>query len=54
MFGSYIQSCTFNFEFHIHAISKHLIHVVLCKVSIVEAIENQNKDAYRFAVLTVL
>ena len=35
-----------------HAILKSL--VVLCKESIVEAIKYQNKDAYGFAVLTVL
>ena len=28
--------------------------IVLCKVSIVEAIKYQNQDANRFAVLTVL
>ena len=47
-----IYTCTLYFEFHIHAISYPLI--LLCKVSIVETIKYQNKDAYRFAVLTVL
>ena len=35
-------------QFHSHAL------IVLCKVSIVEAIKYQNKDANRFAVLPVL
>ena len=46
-----MHTCTLYFEFHMHAISETLI---ILKVSIVEAIKYQNKDAYRFAVLTVL